>query len=169
MNIEIAEMRNEQMSLKQKKYFCKYIKDGATWNSFKVEFKTKMKRQTSRSTYQRLKKDADSILETVTHRAKRANYKTKNEEEKKKFESHCKDVILACHQRRFVIKLSEASVADIMMREALKFDFPWLKELQFHKHYIKRFMKEYDLLWSSKKSDQEYISPDQMNIHRIVI
>ena len=124
MNTEIPEIKNEQISLKHKKYFCKFIKDGANWNSFKVEFKQKMKRTTSRSTYYRLKRDADLILGTVTHRAKRANFHRKNEEEIKIFESHCRDAILACHQRRYVIKLTEATVTEIMMREATKFNYP---------------------------------------------
>ena len=47
-----------------------------------------------------------------------------------------------------------------------KFTFPWLKTMQFHYNYVVRFMEEYDLIFSSKQSNQVYIPKQQMDIHR---
>ena len=42
----------------------------------------------------------------------------------------------------------------------------WLRTMQFHYNYVMRFMKEYHLIFSSKQSNQVYISKQQMDIHR---
>ena len=54
--------RNEQMTLSQKKYFANFVKSGASYKSFAFEYLRIFKKSTSRSTYHRIKKNADSIL-----------------------------------------------------------------------------------------------------------
>ena len=142
--------RNEQMTLSQKKYFANFVKSGASYKSFAFEYLRIFKKSTSRSTYHRIKKNADSILGLVTHRTKNATYNRKIDDELKQFERHCRTVIIKCHQRRFAIRLNTTAVAQVMQNEAEKFDFPWLKKMQFHSDYVVRFMKEYDLIFSSK-------------------
>ena len=159
--------RNEQMTIAQKKYFANFIKSGASYKSFAAEHLRIFKKSGSRSTYQRIKKNAESLLSLVSHRTKNVTYKRKNEDELKQFEEHCKRIILDCYyKRKYVIRLNVTSVAQIMQNEAEKFTFPWLKTMQFHENYALRFIKEYDLMFSSKQSNQVYISPDQMDLHR---
>ena len=158
--------RNEQMSIAHKKYFANFIKSGASYKSFAFEYLRIFKKPTSRSTYHRIKKNADSILGLVTHRAKNASYNRKNEDELKQFERHCRKVIISCHERKFAIRLNATAVAQVMENESEKFTFPWLKSMQFHYNYVVRFMKEYDLIFSSKQSNQVYIPKEQMDIHR---
>ena len=50
-----------------------------------------------------------------------------------------------------------------------KFDYSWLSSCEFSAPYIVRFLKEYDLVWCSKKSDQTNIPENYMDIHRLVI
>ena len=57
-------------------------------------------------------------------------------------------------------------MAQVMENESEKFTFPWLKTMQFHYNYVMRFMKEYDLIFSSKQSNQVYIPKEQMDLHR---
>ena len=57
-------------------------------------------------------------------------------------------------------------MAQVMENESEKFTYPWLKNMQFHYNYVMRFMKEYDLIFSSKQSNQVYIPKQQMNSHR---
>ena len=158
--------RNEQMTLSQKKYFANFVKSGASYKSFAFEYLRIFKKSTSRSTYHRIKKNADSILGLVTHRTKNATYNRKIDDELKQFERHCRTVIIKCHQRRFAIRLNTTAVAQVMQNEAEKFDFPWLKKMQFHSDYVVRFMKEYDLIFSSKQSNQVFIPDQQMDLHR---
>ena len=158
--------RNEQMSIAHKKYFANFIKSGASYKSFAFEYLRIFKKSTSRSTYHRIKKNADSILGLVTHRAKNTSYNRKNEDELKQFERHCRRVIISCHERKFAIRLNATAVAQVMENESEKFTFPWLRTMQFHYNYVMRFMKEYHLIFSSKQSNQVYISKQQMDIHR---
>ena len=158
--------RNEQMSIAHKKYFANFIKSGASYRSFAFEHLRIFKKSTSRSTYHRIKKNADSILGLVTHRTKNATYNRKIDDELKLFEQHCRKVILDCHQRRYAIRLNVTAVARVMQNESEKFTYPWLKTMQFHYCYVVRFMKEYDLIFSSKQSNQVYIPKDQMDLHR---
>ena len=172
MNTDVPkEIKKEQMSLKHKKYFCNLINSGASWLSFNAEHKRIFKRTSSRSTFQRLKRDSKTILEASTHRAKRINYKTKNLEEKNEFELHVKETILNCYRRQFVIKLTEEMVHEILITEAKKFSekYQWLDGVKFSNRYIRRFLEQHELIYSAKKSDQTYIPADQMDIHRIVI
>lgn len=164
------EIKNQQMSLKHKKYFATFIMGGASWRSFRDEHLRITKKDVSRSTYTRIKRDAKKILNTETHRDKNLSYNTKHDVEKEKWELHVKDVILQCYKRKYAIKLNVGSVTRILMNEANKFrGYEWLKDLEFSHTYVTRFMKEHDLLFSSQKSDQSYISKDQMDSHRIVI
>ena len=80
--------RNEQMSIAHKKYFANFIKSGASYRSFAFEHLRIFKKSTSRSTYHRIKKNADSILGLVTHRTKNATYNRKIDDELKLFEQH---------------------------------------------------------------------------------
>ena len=134
---------------------------------FSCDEKTQSKR--IRIQYTKLKRDSEKILAADTHRNKRATYKTENAEEKKMFEQHCVKVILDCHKRRFAIKLSIPLVTQILMNESVKFDYDWLRNMQFSHCYVSRFLKEHELVWTGKKSDQTYISDDQMSIYRFVI
>ena len=163
------EIKNEQMTLAHKKYFVNFIKSGGNFKSFRAEYLRIFKKETSRSTFARLKRDSEKILAADTHRNKRATYKTENAEEKKMFEQHCVKVILDCHKRRFAIKLSIPLVTQILMNESVKFDYDWLRNMQFSHCYVSRFLKEHELVWTGKKSDQTYISDDQMSIYRFVI
>ena len=157
--------RNEQMSIAHKKYFANFIKSGASYKSFAFEYLRIFKKSTSRSTYHRIKKNADSILGLVTHRAKNASYNRKNEDELKQFERHCRKVIISCHERKFAIRLNATAVAQVMENESEKFTIKnSLRKI--HYNYVMRFMKEYDLIFSSKQSNQFYISKQQMDIHR---
>ena len=99
------------------------------------------KKSGSRSTYHRIKKNAESLLSLVSNRTKNTTYNRKNEDELKQFEEHCRRIILDCYKRKYVIRLNVTSVAQIMQNEAEKFTFPWLKSMQFHKHYALRFIR----------------------------
>ena len=96
--------RNEQMSLSHRKYFANFIKSGASYKSFAFEYLRIFKKSTSRSTYHRIKKNADSILGLVTHRTKNATYNRKNEHELKQFERHCRNVIKSVRSKMFAYK-----------------------------------------------------------------
>ena len=162
------QIKNQQMTLKHKKYFATFIMGGASYRSFREEHLRIMKKDASRSTYARIKRDSKKILDAETHRKKRVSYNTKNDEEKRKWELHVKEIILNCYKRKYVIKMSHVTVAKILMNESKKFDFPWLRKMEFSNNYVTRFMLENDLLFSSQKSDQSFISKDQMDSHRIV-
>ena len=82
----VIRKRNEQMTLSQKKYFANFVKSGASYKSFAFEYLRIFKKSTSRSTYHRIKKNADSILGLVTHRTKNATYNRKIDDELKQFE-----------------------------------------------------------------------------------
>ena len=116
-------MKNEQMTLAHKKYFVNFIKSGGNFKSFRAEYLRIFKKETSRSTFARLKCDSEKILGADTHRSKRVTYKTENAEEKKEFEQHCVKVILDCHRRRFAIKLSVPLITQILINESVKFDY----------------------------------------------
>ena len=81
------------------------------------------KKETSRSTFARLKRDSEKILNAETHREKRATYITENHEEKKLFEKHCVKVITDCYKRKYAIKLSETLVTQILINEKASFDY----------------------------------------------
>ena len=70
------EKKNEQMSLAHRKYFVNFIRSGGNYKSFRAEYLRIFKKETSRSTFARLKRDSE------THREKRATYITENHEEK---------------------------------------------------------------------------------------
>ena len=74
---------------------------GASYRAFREEHLRIMKKDVSRSTYARIKRDSKKILETQTHRAKNMSNHFKNEEEKRKFELHAKEVILNCYRRKY--------------------------------------------------------------------
>ena len=160
------EKRNEQMSLAHRKYFVNFIRSGGNYKSFRAEYLRIFKKETSRSTFARLKRDSEKILNAETHREKRATYITENHEEKKLFEKHCVKVITDCYKRNYAIKLSETLVTQILINEKASFDYPWLKNVEFSNRYVQRFMMEHDLVWTGKKSDQTFISDDQMDIYR---
>ena len=67
-------------------------------------------------------------------------------------------------ERKFAIRLNATAVAQVMENESEKFTFPWLKTM--HYNYVVRFVKEYDLIFSSKESNQVHIPKQQMDIHR---
>ena len=123
--------RNEQMTIPHTNYFANWIKSGAPYKSFAFEYLQIFKKSTSRSTYHRIKKNADSMLGLVTHRTKNATYNRKIDDEFKLFEQHCRKVILNCHQRRYAIRLNVTAVAQVIQNESEKFPFPWLKKCNF--------------------------------------
>ena len=95
------EKRNEQMSLAHRKYFVNFIRSGGSYKSFRAEYLRIFKKETSRSTFTRLKRDSEKILNAETHREKRATYITENHEEKKLFEKHCVKIITDCYKRKY--------------------------------------------------------------------
>ena len=149
------------MSLAHRKYFVNFIRSGGNYKSFRAEYLRIFKKETSRSTFTRLKRDSEKILNAETHREKRATYITENHGEKKLFEKHCVKVITDCYKRN-----NETLVTQILINEKASFDYPWLKNVEFSNRYVQRFMMEYDLVWTGKKSDQTFISDDQMDIYR---
>jgi len=56
------EKRNEQMSLAHRKYFVNFIRSGGNYKSFRAEYLRIFKKETSRSTFTRLKRDSEKIL-----------------------------------------------------------------------------------------------------------
>ena len=56
-------------------------------------------------------------------------------------------------QKKIALRLNATAVAQVMENESEKFTFPWLRTMQFHYNYVMRFMKEYDLIFSSKQSN----------------
>ena len=79
------EIKNQQMTLKHKKYFATFIMGGASFTSFRQEHLRIMKKDVSRSTYTRIKRDSKKILDTVTHREKNISYHTENDAEMFRF------------------------------------------------------------------------------------
>ena len=63
-----------------------------------------------------------------SHRLKAASYRKNHDDERKTFESHCKQVILDCHRRQFAVKLNVKTVQQVLVNEAEKFTFDWLKK-----------------------------------------
>ena len=57
------EIKNQQMTLKHKKYFATFIMGGASFTSFRQEHLRIMKKDVSRSTYTRIKRDSKKILD----------------------------------------------------------------------------------------------------------
>ena len=164
------EIKIQQMPLKYKKFFATFIMGAASFTAFRQEHLRILKKDVSRSTYARIKRDSKKILETVTHREKNLSYRTKNDTEKRQWESHVKEAILKCYRRRYVIKLSYPLVSMILTNEREKFPhFEWLRKQEFSDKYVSRFLRENDLIFSSQKSDQSYIGPDQLDSHRKVI
>ena len=77
------EIKNQQMTLKHKKYFATFIMGGTSYRSFREKHLRITKKDASRSTYDarstynaRIKRDSKKILETETHRQKRVSYHT---------------------------------------------------------------------------------------------
>ena len=58
------EKKNEQMSLAHRKYFVNFIRSGGNYKSFRAEYLRIFKKETSRSTFARLKRDSEKILNT---------------------------------------------------------------------------------------------------------
>ena len=96
----------------------------------------------SERTYRRIKQNAESILNTESHRLKTASYRKKHDDERIEWESHCKKKILDLHKRKFAVKLSVQMVQQILINEAENFHFDWLKKLQFTHRYAERYMLE---------------------------
>ena len=82
------EIKIQQMPLKYKKFFATFIMGGASFTAFRQEHLRILKKDVSRSTYARIKRDSKKILETVTHREKKLSYRTENDTEKRERESH---------------------------------------------------------------------------------
>ena len=161
------EIKIQQMTLKHKKFFATFIMGGASFTSFRQEHLRILKKDVSRSTYTRIKRDSKKILETVTHREKNVSYRTEKDTEKRQWESHVKEAILKCYRRKYVIKLSYPLVSTILINEREKFPhFEWLRKKEFSDKYVSRFLRENDLIFSAQKSDQSYIGPDQLDSHR---
>ena len=164
------EIKNQQMTLKQKKYFATFITGGASFTLFRREHLRITEKDVSRSTYARIKRDSKKKWDTVTHREKNLSYQTENDTEKKQWESHVKEAILKCYRRKYIIKFSYTLVASILTNEREKFPhFGWLRKLEFTGKYVTRYLHENDLVFSSRKSDQIYIGPDQLSSYRKVI
>ena len=149
------EKRNEQMSLAHRKYFVNFIRSGGSYKSFRAEYLRIFKKETSRSTFTRLKRDSEKILNAETHREKRATYITENHEEKKLFEKHCVKIITDCYKRKYAIKLSVALVTQILINESASFDYPWLKKIEFSNRYVHRFMTRMKLRFTCSKTEDE--------------
>jgi len=108
-------------------------------------------------------------LNLESHRLKAASYRKNHEDERKTWESHCKQVILDCHRRKFAVKLNVKTVQQILVNEAQKFAFDWLEKIQFTHKYAERFLAENELVFTEKKSQQTYVPVNQMNIYRSTV
>ena len=108
-------------------------------------------------------------MKSDSHRLKATSYRKKHDDERKTWESHCKQVILDCHRRTFAVKLNVKTVQQVLINESKNFQFDWLKKLQFTYRYAERFMAENQLVFSDKKSQQTYVSNNQMNIFRSTV
>ena len=95
------EIKIQQMPLKYKKFFATFIMGAASFTAFRQEHLRILKKDVSRSTYARIKRDSKKILDTVTHREKNLSYQTENDTEKKQWESHVKEAILKCYRRKY--------------------------------------------------------------------
>ena len=157
------EKRNEIMTLSDRKHFAAMIQNGAKYKEILAEHLRIFKKTISRRTYQRIKRDSESILASTSHRLKTASYQTKHGDEKKSFELHCKQVLLDCQKQKFDMTLNVPTVQQVLFNEAKKFDYDWLKTTQFSNKYIERFMREHELVLTSKNSQQIYVSADQIN------
>ena len=158
--------RNEVMPMAHRKHFARMITNGADYKEINLEHTRLLKKPLSRSTYQRIKNKSGVILSCETHRKKNRQYKMKHDDERRIYEEHCKKVILECHRRKFAIKLSVTTVSHIMVNESSKFNYSWLNKMSFTRKYVTRFMRENDLMWTDKKSDQVHIPQNQMDLHR---
>ena len=79
-------------------------------------------------------------------------------------------MLLKCYRRRYVMKLSYPLVSMILTNEREKFPhFEWLRKMEFSDKYVSRFLLENDLVFSSQKSDQSYIGPNQLDSHRKIV
>ena len=123
----------------------------------------------SERTYYRIKHDAESILNRDSHRLKASSYRKNHDDERKTWESHCKQKVLDLHRRKYAVKLNVQTVQLVLRNEAQKFDFDWLKKLQFTHRYAERFMAENDLVFTNKNSQQNYVSAEQMSIFRSTV
>ena len=108
-------------------------------------------------------------MKSESHRLKAASYRKKHDDERKTWESHCKQVILDFHKRKFAVKLNIKTVQQVLINEAKKFDFDWLEKLQFTYRYAERFMAENQLVFTDKNSQQTHVSVNQMNIFRSTV
>ena len=54
------------------------------------------------------------------------------------------------------------TIQQVLLNEASKFDYDWLKKVQFSNRYIERFMREHELVLTSKNSQQRHDSVDQI-------
>ena len=88
-----------------------------------------------------------------SHRLKAASYRKNHDDERKTFESHCKQVILDCHRRQFAVKLNVKTVQQVLVNEAEKFTFDWLKKIQFTHKYAERFLLENELVFTEIRGD----------------
>ena len=171
--------RNETMTLSDRKHFAAMIRSGAKYQEVLKEHLRIYKKTIrhvfnfvrgptnrrhsvwkllSERTYYRIKQDAESILKRDSHRLKAASYRKKYDDERKTWESHCKKLILDFHQRKFAVKLNVQSVQQILRNEAEKFDFDWLKKLDFTHRYAERFLAENKLVFTGKNSQCFHVS-----------
>ena len=150
------EIKNQQMTLKHKKYFATFIMGGASFTSFRQEHLRIMKKDVSRSTYTRIKRDSKKILDTVTHREKNISYHTENDAEKRQWESHVKEVILTCFRRKYVIKLSFSTDATILMNERKNFpNYEWLSKMEFTPtEQVMNLIERFDRIQCSDSDDE---------------
>ena len=63
------EKRNEQMSLAHRKYLVNFIRSGGNYKSFRAEYLRIFKKETSRSTFARLKRDSEKIKFDIHYRS----------------------------------------------------------------------------------------------------
>ena len=156
------EKRNQNMTLSDRKHFAAMIQSGAKYKEVLAEHLRMFNATISRRTYQRIKRDSESILACNSHRLKTASYRTKGQhgDEKESFELHCKQVILDCKRRNLILNVP--TIQQVLLNEASKFDYDWLKKVQFSNRYIERFMREHELVLTSKNSQQTHDSVDQI-------
>ena len=155
------EKRNQNMTLSDRKHFATMIREGAKYKEILAEHLRMFKKTISRRTYQRIKRDSESIIASNSHRLKTASYRTKHGDEKKSFELHCKQVILDCDRQ---MTLNVPTIQEVLLNEVKKFNYDWLKTVQFSHRYIERFMREHELVLTSKNSQQTHVSADQINV-----
>ena len=67
------------------------------------------------------------------------------------------------------MKLNVQTVQQILVNEAEKFTFDWLKKMQFTHKYVERFLAENELVFTGKNSQCPHVSSEQMDIFRSTV